>query len=247
MRSRHPTTGGALPTALPTTEAAWKAALPPLPPLPRVVLPLLAPLEPLPLLAPVPLLAVDGHRTSPGRGGRGEAEKCGDARAGEAAGTRSQTVGPPCASGSSPDPRTVPYARARAHAREEHDQLLRAELDDAKRIIREGGRSCRRRKWRRNVLLRSTRIALTLKAIERVLGERFAHRLKNERRQWEVFARDTEGGVSLVAVVGGGTTRTLEDLRSPIRIEIVAPALIDLEALRTATRADTTSTEKENK
>lgn len=243
MRSRRPTTGGALPTALPTTESTWKAALPSLPPLPSVLLPLLAPLEPLPLLKPLPLLVVDRHWRPSERGERGESEIRGDTHVGEPAGTRPQAVGPRCASGSGPEPSTVPYARA--HAREDHDQLLRAELDDAKRVIRAGGRFCKRRAWRRSVLLRSTRIALTLKAIERVLGERFAHRLKNDRRQWEVFAHDTEGGVSLVAVVGGGTTRTLEELRAPVHIEVVEPTLIDVDALRSATRAEAIKMDKE--
>lgn len=110
-------------------------------------------------------------------------------------------------------------------------------LEEAHELLREAQRYCRRRTWRRNVLLRSTRVALTLHAIEKSLDGSFARRIKDpSTRTWSVYARTTDGE-QLVAVVGGGPTKTLEDLRAPVRIEIIAADFFDLELLARLTGA----------
>ena len=103
-----------------------------------------------------------------------------------------------------------------------------AELRD---VVKLGKKYCNRRNWRRAVLLRQTRIALTLRAIEHLLGSRLAGRKKTADRKWAVSAFDGDGILVLAVLVGGGETRTVEQLRAPIRVEVIAPHVLDAAVL----------------
>lgn len=112
------------------------------------------------------------------------------------------------------------------------------ELATACRVTRAADRFCHKKAWRQAVLLRTTRTALTLRAIERVLDDKYLLRVKNDDRRWAVFARDGDGNEVLFALVGGGSTRRLEGVRAPIPVELVTPSLVDLDAFRCAVGAD---------
>ncbi|MBX3203598.1 MAG: hypothetical protein KF764_00955 [Labilithrix sp.] len=77
-----------------------------------------------------------------------------------------------------------------------------------------------------------------LRAIERTLGDNFVRREKREDRRWAVFGRSGKGDDVLVALVGGGSTRRLEDVRAPVPVEILEPSFINLDAFRRAVGAD---------
>lgn len=110
-------------------------------------------------------------------------------------------------------------------------------MEEVHHLLREARRWCRRRAWRRNVVLRSTRLSVTLRAVEKALAPAFSRRMKDPAtRTWSFFAK-TPTGERLVAVVGGGPTKTLDDLRSPIRVDIVAADFFDLDLLCRLTHA----------
>lgn len=113
--------------------------------------------------------------------------------------------------------------------------VVAQELAMLRRVVRVAERFCRRKVWRRAVLLRSTRMAVVLRSVERAIGSGYVRREKGSDRRWSVFARGDGDTEVLVALVGGGDTRRLEEVRAPVKVEIVAPSLIDVEGLRRAT------------
>lgn len=121
--------------------------------------------------------------------------------------------------------------------------VVAKELALLRRTIRVAERLCRRRVWRRAVQHRATKIAVVLAYVERALGDRYSRRQKTDDRRWAIFGRDTHDSEVLVAMVGGGSTRRLEEVRMPIPVEILQPRLIDLAELRRATRAPETKME----
>lgn len=110
-------------------------------------------------------------------------------------------------------------------------------LSDMRRLIRAAEKYRRKKEWRRATVLRQTRVSLCLRAFERVLGAKYAGRKKGADRRWGIFARSESGEVVVVAYVGGGPTKRLEEVRAPIPIEVLDPFLVDVDALRAATRA----------
>lgn len=124
------------------------------------------------------------------------------------------------------------------------DQVIVArELATLRRTVRAAERFCRQKVWRRATRLRAARLALVLAAVERAMGHRYTRRERAEGRSWTIFGRDDGDVEVLVAVVGGGNTRRLEEVRAPIPIEIIVPTLIDLDKLRRAARAIQTNEE----
>lgn len=118
-----------------------------------------------------------------------------------------------------------------------HQEVLAAQLADLRRCIRLARKYNNKRRWRRAIMLRTTSISLCLRAFERVLAGEYTGRLKQEDGRWAILAHDGRGAAVIVAYVGGGGTKLLEEVRAPISIEITRPELVDIDALRTATGA----------
>lgn len=126
------------------------------------------------------------------------------------------------------------YARARGRNMLEpllFDELVLAEVGEIKRLIRASRRLKNKQQWRRAISLRSTRYAICLRAIEEVLGDRYAGRTKEEDGRWAIRAKDANGADVVVAYVGGGPTRRLEEVRAPLLVDIVHAELIDVTRL----------------
>jgi len=131
-----------------------------------------------------------------------------------------------------------PYARARANPAMLCDpDLLAAALDleNGWKVLRVARKYVNTRDWRRAVQLRTTRIAVVLRAVERVLGDRYIWRVR-EAGAWRIFARNNSGEVVHVATVGGGPRRTLEDIRAPVPVEVIEPTVLDVERLKREVR-----------
>lgn len=112
------------------------------------------------------------------------------------------------------------------------------DLRDLHVLAREIRRADNQRRWRRGTQQRATRLGAVLRAVERVLGDRYVWRLR-EAGSWKVFGRNGDGGVVLVAIIGGGPRRTLDDLRAPVAVTVVEPSLIDVDRLRQEARSGT--------
>lgn len=118
-----------------------------------------------------------------------------------------------------------------------HEEVLAEQLADIRGFIRLARKYNNKRRWRRAVMLRTTSISLCLRAFERVLAGNYTGRMKQEDGRWAILAHDGRGAAVIVAYVGGGATRRLEDFRAPISIEVTRPELVDIAALRHATGA----------
>jgi hypothetical protein len=119
------------------------------------------------------------------------------------------------------------------------DDVQAAQLADLRRCIRLARKYNNKRRWRRAIMLRTTSISLCLRAFKRVLAGEYTGRIKHEDGRWAILAHDGRGAAVIVAYVGGGSTRGLDDVRAPISIAITRPELVDIEALRAATGSQT--------
>jgi len=106
------------------------------------------------------------------------------------------------------------------------------DLRDAHVLARELLRFHNRSTWRRAAQLRASRIATVVRQVERAVGDSYVARLKQRDGSWHVHATSHTGELVLVAIVGGGPRHTLDDLRAPVRIEVVEPSLIDVAQLQ---------------
>lgn len=64
------------------------------------------------------------------------------------------------------------------------------------------------------------------------MGDHYISRLKRGDGSWHVFAQNPAGALVLVAIVGGGPRRTVEDLCAPVMIEVIEPSLINVVELQ---------------
>lgn len=94
------------------------------------------------------------------------------------------------------------------------------------------------------MVLRSARVSLVLRSVERAIGSRYLRREKGADRRWSVYARGDGGAEVLVALVGGGATRRLEDVQAPVQVEIIEASLVDLDGLRRATNREPPGSEE---
>lgn len=111
------------------------------------------------------------------------------------------------------------------------DQIAQ-DLKAIKRLIREARKYNNKRRWARAVMLRSTRIGLVLHAFQRVLGDNYKGREKMPDGRWAIFVYAVGYPALCVALVGGGSTKTLEEVQAPVPVEVLRPDLIDMDRLR---------------
>ncbi len=126
-------------------------------------------------------------------------------------------------------PRNPPYARARVRpfdALVEQAVLHGGTTDEWKGLVREFRRLGNKYAWQKICARRTSAVAVTLRRLEAVLGERYAGRARvSTGTCWAVAAMDELGNAHVVARVRATKARTLDELRAPVVIEVLHPIL----------------------
>lgn len=113
-----------------------------------------------------------------------------------------------------------------------NEELIAQDLADIKRLIRATRKLNNKRRWARAVMLRSSRVSLVLRAFERVLGDNYKSREKMPDGRWAIYVYAMGYPAVCVALVGGGSTKTLEEVQALVPVEVLRPDLIDMDGLR---------------
>lgn len=127
-------------------------------------------------------------------------------------------------------------AQERALIEVASDPLL-AELVEARAEVflgfaRHAIRAARKQTWRSRQAWLSSSTSRVLRALERVLSEKYASRRK-ERRRWIIEAHVDDGVVDVVLVVLPDVRR-MDDFRRPLEVVVLRPDVVDEDCIRRA-------------
>jgi hypothetical protein len=121
----------------------------------------------------------------------------------------------------------------RTHARAYETPLmdfLELDLEEMREVIRGLKRAAHKVRWREAHTQRAGKVSGLVRGLAELLGDNCAGRVRTEGG-WDVRARDGEGTVVAISVAVPKLT-SWEALTAPIRVRLVRPDLVDVEAFR---------------
>lgn len=132
-----------------------------------------------------------------------------------------------------------PYARAREAFRvpmeEMQSELAEMPPGEMRRLVSMLRRTAKRIRWRGLQQLRCTRLAAALAVSERAIGERYSGRRKQPDKSWVLFAEYGAGSLPAIRVALM-PVRAFDSFESPIRVQVLAPHLVQWDVLEQRVR-----------